>query len=377
MSRTTALRVLQVGKYYYPHMGGIESHLYTLCNELKPHVSTEVVVCNSTRRTVRESIDGIPVTRCAELFHAASVSVCPEMPLALSRGDYSILHVHHPHPMGELSYLTSKKPRRHRLVMTYHSDIVRQARLVKLYAPFLRAVMARADAIVCTSPNYLESSSVLAPFREKCRVIPYGIDPSQFALTPDVAEKAAAIRARYPGRLLVGIGRLIYYKGFEVAIQAMRDIDARLLLIGEGPLRESLEALARETGVAERVHFLGNIHNHEIAPYHHASDLFVLPSIVRSEAFGIVQLEAMACGRPVVNTLIRDSGVPFVSRHGETGLTVEPKDPRARARAVNELLADPERTKRFGEAARRRVETEFDKTVMAGRVLSLYREISG
>jgi rhamnosyl/mannosyltransferase len=357
-------------------MGGIENHLYTLCNELKPHVSTEVVVSNTAPHTVHESVEGISVTRCGELAHLASVSLCPTMPLALSRRDYSIVHVHFSNPMGELSYLASRKPRPHRLVVTYHSDIVRQARLAKLYAPFLHAVLARADAIVCTSPNYLECSETLLEYRAKCRVIPYGIDLAQFSLTPEVKARAKAIRDRYPGPLLLGIGRLIYYKGFEYAIRAMRQIDARLLIVGEGPLRGSLESLARSTGVADRVHFVGNVHNRDIAPYHHATDLFVFPSTVRSEAFGIVQLEAMACARPVVNTFVPGSGVSFVSRHEETGLTVEPRDPAALARAVNELLADPERRARMGEAGRRRVEQEFDKRVMAERILALYRELS-
>ena len=370
------MRVLQLGKYYYPYMGGIENHLYTLCNELRSHVGVEAVVCNSERGTVDEMVNGVRVTRCGQVFDVASVSLCPTMPLTLSGRDYTIIHNHFPHPMGELSYLASKKPAPHRLVVTYHGDIVRQERLLKLYSPFMRAVLDRADAIVCTSPNYLAASAVLADYRGKCRVIPYGIDLSQFLPTPEIDARVSAIRARYGGRLLLGVGRLIYYKGFDFAIRAMRGIDARLLLVGDGPLRSSLEELARSLGVADRVHFIGNIHNHEITPYYFACDVFVFPSIFRSEAFGIAQLEAMACGRPIVNTLLRDSGVPFVSRHEETGLSVEPRDPDALAGAVTSLLDDPERRRRFGEAGRRRVAEEFDKAVMRERILSLYREIS-
>jgi rhamnosyl/mannosyltransferase len=369
-------RVLQLGKFYYPYMGGIEQHLHTLCNELRPHASIEAVVCNSDFRTVEEDVDGIRVTRCGRVLEAASVSLCAGMPLVLSRRDYSILHVHFHHPMGVMSYLASRKPRSHRIVVTHHADVVRQERLLKLYGPFMHRLMDRASAILCTSPNTLESSEELARYREKCKVIPYGINLSQFDETPEVLARANAIRERYPGRLLLGVGRLIYYKGYEYAIRAMRHIDARLLLIGEGPLREPLQALARETGVSERVHFLGNIHNKDIAPYHHASDIFLLPSIAKSEAFGIVQLEAMACRRPVVNTLIPGSGVPFVSRHEESGLTVEPKNSEALSEAVSALLRDGDRARRYGEAGRRRVETEFEKGVMAKRILSVYQEIS-
>src|SRR5688572_6518671 len=231
MTKLDGPRVLQLGKYYFPYMGGIETHLYTLCNELRPHVPVEAVVCNSNARTVHETVEGIPVTRCGRVFEAASVSFCAGMPWVLSRRDYSILHVHLHHPMGVMSYLASVKPRTHRVVVTYHSDIVRQERLAKLYDPFMHNLMDRASAIVCTSPNTLEGSPVLAQYREKCRIIPYGIDLSQFDETPELVARVSAIRKRFPGRVLLGVGRLIYYKGFEYAIRAMRHIDAHLLLV--------------------------------------------------------------------------------------------------------------------------------------------------
>lgn len=368
------MRVLQLGKYYYPYMGGIETHLKLLCGELRDQVDLEVVVCNSARENRHEAMDGVPVTRCAEFLNQHSTSICPTMPLELSLRSYDVVHFHYPHPMGVMAYLASRRPARHSVVVTYHSDVVRQKRLLKLYAPFMNRVLARAEAIICTSPNYIESSSTLQRFRDKCEVIPYGIDLSQFRSDAAVEAEAREIRARYPGPLLIGVGRLIYYKGFEYAIRGMRGLDARLMLVGEGPLRGSLEQLARECGVADRVHFIGEKHNHEIAPYYYAADLFVFPSIARSEAFGIVQLEAMACGRPVLNTALA-SGVPFVSRHGESGLTVAPESPEAFASGVRDLLADPERLRRFGAAGKARVEREFTKEVMAARTLELYRRV--
>jgi glycosyltransferase involved in cell wall biosynthesis len=367
------MKVLQLGKYYYPYMGGIENHLYLLCNEIKRSVDLEVVVCNSRPREDRDVVDGVSVRRCLEVANAASVSICPTMPLVLSRRHYDILHLHYPHPMGVMSYLASIKPRNHKVIITYHSDIVKQETLLKAYAPFMREVMARASAIICTSPNYLASSTALQEFREKCVVIPYGIDVAQFAKTPAVERQAAEIRERFKGPLVLGTGRLIYYKGFEYAIRAMRDIDASLLLIGDGPLRVPLEALARECGVSDRVHFLGEIDNRQITAYYFACDLFILPSIARSEAFAIVQLEAMACGRAIVNTSL-DSGVPFVSRHDESGLTVRPKDAEDLSRAVNRLLDSRELRSALGARGRARVEAEFSKEVMATRVRETYRQ---
>jgi rhamnosyl/mannosyltransferase len=355
-------------------MGGIENHLYLLCGELRDRAEIEVVVCNTERRTVEEVVDGIPVTRCMQVGLVASTSVCPTMAATLSGRTYDVMHIHFPHPMGVISYLASRKSRPHGLVITYHSDVVRQQRLLKLFRPFMHRVMRRADAIVCTSPNYMESSPDLAPYRAKSVCIPYGIDLSQFERNASAQAEAAAIRAKYGGPLIIAVGRLIYYKGFEHAIRAMRHLDARLLIVGAGPLRADLERAAREAGVADRVHLLGEIHNQQMVPYYLASDVFVLPSIARSEAFGIVQLEAMACGLPVVNTAL-DSGVPFVSLHGETGLTVPPGQPEALAAAIRDLLNAPERRMDFGRAARSRVESEFRKEVMADRMQELYGEV--
>jgi rhamnosyl/mannosyltransferase len=297
------------------------------------------------------------------------------MPVELSRRDYDLLHLHVPNPVGALAYLASIRPRQHALVVTHHSDVVRQAALRRLFQPFMNAVLARADAIIATSPNYLETSPELAPFRDKCVVVPYGLETARFRKTPALEAEARAIRQRYGAPLLLGVGRLVYYKGFEHAIAAMREIDAQLLLVGDGPLREPLERLAAKLGVAGRVHFAGNVHNDQLAPYYHASDLFLFPSIARSEAFGIVQLEAMACGLPVINTAL-DSGVPFVSRSGETGLTVTPNDPAALAAAARELLAAPERRAELGARARQRVETEFSPARLQAAILEIYRRCS-
>jgi rhamnosyl/mannosyltransferase len=372
------MRVLQLGKYYYPYMGGIENHLYLLCNELKSQVDLDVLVCNSRPASSVDVVDGVRVTRSYQVTNVASTSICPMMPLQVARRAYDLVHFHFPHPMGVMSYLLGAQgPKRHAVVVTYHGDIVKQERLLKIYRPFMNRVLDRADAIVCTSPNYLDGSDVLVPYRDKCRVLPYGIDLSQFEKTAAIEKEAASIRARFKHRpLILAVGRLIYYKGFEYVVRAMKDTDAELLLVGTGHLKPMLEQAARECGVMERVHFLGEIHNQEIAPYYFASDVYALPSIARSEAFAIVQLEAMACGVPVVNTSIPRSGVSFVSRDGESGLTVAPKDAAAFAAALRTILGDRERARRFGEAGKARVRREFSKEVMAERMLALYREVT-
>jgi rhamnosyl/mannosyltransferase len=367
------MRVVQVGKYYFPYVGGIENHLRVLSDEIKHRVELDVVVHNTGPRTIHETVAGVPVTRCASFGVVASVALSPTMPLELSRRHYDVVHVHLPHPAGAASYLAAKKPKRHRLVVTYHADIARQKILLRAYAPLVDRLLARADVVIATSPNLFQASPVLQRFRDKCRVVPYGIDVDLFRSTPERLERSQAIRARHQGRrVLLAVGRLIYYKGFEFAIRALERLpDVDLVIIGDGPLRGDLEALARSLGLARRVSFEGERVNEALVPYYLASDVYVLPSIAVSEGFGIVQIEAMACGIPVVNTSL-PSGVPFVSRDGETGLTVPPADPGALASAVSRLLADDALRQRLGENARERARTEFSKEILAKRILDAY-----
>jgi rhamnosyl/mannosyltransferase len=226
--------------------------------------------------------------------------------------------------------------------------------------------------VITSSLNYIETSPVLSAYRERCRVIPYGIPIEQFHRYD--TEAVAKIRAQYGPRMVLSVGRLIYYKGFEYLIQAMARVEGRLLIVGEGPLRADLERKTQSYKLGDRVVFLGGVQ--DVVPYYHAADVFVLASTARSEAFGIVQLEAMACGKPVVNTRL-DSGVPSVSVDGVTGLTVPPAHPEALARAINLLLDDPGLRANYGRAARRRVQEEFSLDLMISRTLRLYTEVMG
>jgi glycosyltransferase involved in cell wall biosynthesis len=367
-ARQRRLRVLQVGKFYPPHKGGMESHLQALCGQLSGHVELEVVVSSDGRRTTEEVVDSVKVTKVGTLFDFAAAPVCPETVGRIRDSRADIVHIHLPHPTAILAYLASGHAGR--LVFTYHSDIVRQKVLSRLFWPVLRRAMNRADAVVVASPNYVESSTVLQQFKDKCRVIPFGIPLEHFDRVD--AEEVAKIRRRFGPRIVLGVGRLIYYKGFEHLVRAMKDVDGHLLIVGEGPLRRALELEAEKAGVGARVTLLGNVE--DVAPYYHAAEVFALSSVARSEAFGIVQLEAMACRRPVVNTRL-DSGVTFVSVDGVTGLTVPPEDAGALAGALNRLLGDPALSAEYGRAARLRVERQFSLDVMARRTLELYDEV--
>jgi glycosyltransferase involved in cell wall biosynthesis len=294
----------------------------------------------------------------------------------IARQEFDILHLHVPNPAAAAAYLVARGLGKSRLVITHHSDIVRQTRMRRLVRPLMRIAMGRAAAIIATSPDYLASSEELRPYIGKCRIIPYGVDLMRLEPGANELARAADLRKQLPGPIVLAVGRLIYYKGFDVAIRAMAKVDATLLLVGEGPLRKSLEDLSDSLGVAAKIRFAGEVHNRDLLPYYLASDVFVFPSVARSEAFGIVQLEAMACRLPIVNTQL-DSGVPYASRHLETGLTVPPGDVVALGSALRRLLESPTERKRFGVAGRLRVEREFSSLTMTSRHLDLYTELLG
>jgi rhamnosyl/mannosyltransferase len=362
------LRILQVGKFYPPHMGGIETHLQALCGALRNHADVRVIVSSEDRQTVEETIDSVPVARLSTWLSAFSTSISPAMVSRIRHSDADLVHIHLPNPAAVMAYLASGH--RGRLIVTYHSDTVKQKILGRMFEPLLNAALRRSAAIIATSPNYVGTSVVLQAFRDRCHVIPYGIDTAQFEQC--APEAVRSVRERYGQRLIVSVGRLVYYKGFDVLIRAMASVRAKLVIVGDGPLRAELETLAAQMGVTDKVVFAGEINNAGVTPYYHAADLFALASVARSEAFGIVQIEAMAAGLPVVNTAL-DSGVPFVSLDGVTGLTVPPGEPQALAAAMNRLLDDDALRHSLGQAGVRRARQEFSLDIMLGRTLELYQ----
>jgi rhamnosyl/mannosyltransferase len=364
------MRVLHIGKYYPPHFGGMETHLQSLCEELHREIDVRVVVSNQSWHREKALIGGVEVVRIGTRFNIAGAPIGTGIAEEIRRTDPDIVHLHLPNPMAVLAVFASRY--RGPLVVTYHSDVVRQRFLAKAFQPILHRILERSSAIIASSPTLVRTSPALSTFHERCRVIPFGIRPEPFQCYDEVA--VSKIRRQFGSRLLLSTGRLVYYKGFEYLIQAMTDIEGRLLIIGDGPLRPALQQKIDRLGLSDRVVLLGNVP--DVVPYYQACDLFVLASVERSETFGMVQLEAMACGKPVVNTRIA-SGVPFVSLNEVTGLTVPPRDAEALARAINCLLDDPQRRTEYGTAALTRFEREFSVEVMATRTLELYREILG
>ena len=365
------MNILHVYKDYFPVLGGIENHIKLLAEtQAQRGHAVSVLATSRDGRTHVETLNGVRVIFAARLATVASTPLSAALPLQLTRERPDIVHLHFPYPVGDVAHRFLGRARR--TVITYHSDIVRQKNLLRFYAPFLRLSLARADRIIATSPRYIETSPFLAPHALKCTVVPYGIDVARFA-TADAAQ-VACIRAQFGEPLILFVGQFRYYKGVEYLVRAMAQTPGRALLIGNEtpPLSAELEALARSLGVANRVFLLGE-KDVELPAFYHACDVFVLPSIERSEAFGIVLLEAMASGLPCVTTEV-GSGTSYVVEHNVTGCVVPPRAPDALADALNRLVADPALRARMGAAGRERAVRLFRFEDMVARVEAVYRE---
>lgn len=380
MSTTpTPLRVVHLGKYYPPAPGGIETHTRTLARAQVDLGADVRVYCinHDGRQTVVDHDGPVEITRFGAAAAVAKLEVSSELVAALRQVEADVLHMQVPNPTMTLALWLARP--RVPLVVSYQSDVIRQRLRRAVFRPIERQVYRRVRAILTSSPTYAGGSSFLKPYADRLDCLPNGIDLAPY-LEPSEAhrDEAAAIRSRHPGPLWLTAGRMVYYKGFIHALRALPEVPGTLLLVGDGPDRPALEAEARRLGVADRAVFLGNLpHYLDLIAYYLAASAFWFPSNARSEAFGIVQVEAMAAGCPVINTAIPHSGVSWVSPHERTGLTVPMDDPPALAAAARRLLEKPELRDRLTAAAKARAVTEFDHRVMAERSLAIYRRVLG
>ena len=373
------MRILHVYKDYWPVLGGIENHLRDIARaQARAGHDVTVLVTHPAQGTREDADDGVRVIRAGRLFTAASTPVSPLLALRLAGIDPDVTHLHFPYPVGELAHLLLGRGRR--TVLTYHGDVVRQAGLLRLYEPLLWRVLARADAILATSPPYVKSSRFLRPFEAKTAIVPLGVDTARFSSAGVDAAQVGALRARLApdgAPVFLAVGRMRYYKGLEFALDALPRVPAgRLVLVGDGPEEPALRARAAELGIGDRVVFAGAVSDEDLPAWFHAADVFVSSSSHRSEAFGISIVEALASGRPAISTEL-GTGTSWVNRDRETGLVVPARDAAALAGAMNTLAADPALRARMGAAARARAEAEFRQETMFARIEAVYARLVG
>lgn len=359
--RTERPRILITGKAYDPHIGGVETVMQQTAESMRRYAKVQVLCCRDDLGITKTArIHRVPVTYSGSFGTFASCPVSLSYLGAFRRKVMlsDAVELHLPFPLADLALLLSGY--KGRVVVAWHSDIVRQKRLLVLYKPLMHWLLRRADAIITATQAHIDSSPYLRQYREKCVVIPYGIDSADYENRPHL-QPLTGQRHDKSAKKILFTGRLVYYKGVDVLLDAFAKIksNAELFLAGGGVLESELQAKARACGIADRVHFLGRRMTPELKDMFADCDLFVLPSVANSEAFGIVQLEAMVNGKPVINTAL-PTGVPLVSIDGETGLTVPPGDADALAAAIDKLLQDDALRLQYGKAARERVHAVFD-----------------
>lgn len=375
------MRVLQFGRFHNEQQnGGVERHQQLLCQGLAAQGLDVVYLVAAASPTGSDvMVDGYRLIQAASFGAAFSTALSPAQvfkALALHKEKpFDVLHLHFPNPLAHLASMLF--PANVKRVITWHSDIVRQKRLLALYLPFLQRVARQADALIAaTQAHYSSSNQIPADLPEyKRRVIPFGLDFGSLDLTPHTTALCANLKTQAKHKPVVfALGRHVYYKGFDVLIEAMQHVDAQLILGGEGPLRQSLQEQTDKLGIRHKVMFTGSIPEIDLAAYFHACDLFCLPSVEQSEAFGLVQLEAMACAKPVVCTQL-NNGVNVLNVHGETGFAVPVRDSKALAERINQLIDDPALRLQLGEQARSRALNVYSLPAMTASHISLYREL--
>lgn len=375
------LRVLHLGRFHHEIPGGgIERHVASLLSGLAREVEVANLVAANGPRGDVVLADGYHVYRAPCYGKLASTALAPAL-ISLARRlhrehRYDIVHMHFPDPLSHLAVYAL--PRSVRRVVTWHSDIVRHRRLFSLYRPWLDRFLADVDAVITATPvNFAAFRQLASVPPTRRHVIPFGLD---YALFDSAAseERARAVRSAIGNdglSLVLAVGRHVYYKGFDVLLEAIAQLPScHLVLVGEGPLTPSLRSRADALGITARVTFAGRVDDVELAAWYRACDVFCLPSVEPAETFGLVQIEAMACGKPVVSTQL-GTGVEYVNVDGETGIVVPPRDVAALAAALHRLLSDSALAQRMGAAARRRAREEFSFQAMVARTLALYRSL--
>ncbi len=364
------MKILHVNKYYAPHVGGIE----TVVGDCVRALSGDVLCCQEKGEPVAGNIDGTRVFRARSFGEVFSLPISIDFFVQFAKlvNQYDLVLIHHPFPLANIAHVLFA--RRKKVILWYHSDIVRQRFFGWLFSPILWLSLYFSRRILVASLTLRQYSITLQPWVKKIVVIPFGIDTKAYVSTPSTLDSVTVIKDKFGDKIVLSVGRLVYYKGYEYLIRAMVDVpDACLVIVGEGPLRAKLIGLIDELGLSNRVNILPR--QQDLLPYYLASSVFVLPSISRAEAFGLVQLEAMACGLPVVNTELK-TGASEVGVTGLTGYTVPPRDYAVLALAIGRVVQNNKVSEQMGRASAERVRQYYDISLFNERMKELFREVA-
>ena len=367
------MKVLHFFKTYYPDTtGGIEQVMFQLCQGSRAFgVEGQVLTLSPTPSPERIQVADHSVVRVKENFNLASTgfSLSAFSTFKAMAAEADLVHFHFPWPMMDLVHFATRHGRP--TVLSYHSDIIKQRTLLKLYAPLMNRMLGSMDRILVASPNYQRTSETLKPFADKTVVVPYGLDETAY---PQVSgERQAHWQAQVPDTFFLFVGVLRYYKGLSTLLDALEGVDYPVLILGGGPQEQELKAQAERLQL-RNVRFLGRLDDEDKACLLQLSHALVFPSHLRSEAFGISLLEASMYSKPMISCEI-GTGTTFVNIDGETGLAVPPENPQALRGALRRLWDNPEEAARFGAQARARFEALFTAQRMCERTIEVYRQL--
>ena len=368
------MRVLHAYRTYFPDtQGGVEETIRQVCLNTRPcGVESRVLALSPSAQPALLEREEAQVHRVRRHAEVASCTMSLAAPAAMRRlvRWADVIHYHFPWPFADMLHFGVGVERP--AVLTYHSDIVRQRLLEPVYRPLMHRFLGAMGRIVCTSPNYLASSPVLARFEDKVDVVPIGLTPSSY---PDVDEAClAATRAQFGSDFFLYVGVLRYYKSVHVLLDAMQGAPFRAVIAGEGPEGPALRRQAARLGL-DNTTFAGRVSDETKVALLRLCRGLVFPSAMRSEAFGVTLLEAAMQGRPMISTE-QGTGTSYVNLHGKTGLVVTPGSPPALREAMDRLHADPATARAMGAQARRRFDEEFTGEKMGERYARVYRELA-
>lgn len=367
------MRVLHFFKTYYPDtVGGIEQVIFQLCRS-----SGQFDVTNSVLSLSREKVDrtialeGHDAHRARMNFQIASTAFSASSFLRFAQlaKQADVVHYHYPWPFMDLVHFATrlKKP----TVVTYHSDIIRQKTLLKLYRPLKHLFLGSVDRIVATSPNYLETSHVLERYRSKTVVIPIGLDKFSYPVpSPELIEKW---RSQVGERFFLFVGMIRYYKGLHILLDAVQGTDYPVVIVGSGPVEAELKEHAARLGL-KNIYFLGAVPDEDKVALLQLCYAVAFPSHLRSEAFGISLLEGAMYGKPMISSEI-GTGTSYINVNGETGIVVPPSDPTAFREAMRFLWDNPDIAAEMGKQAEQRYWELFTAERMAASYADLYKEL--
>lgn len=372
-------KILQAAKWYAPEVGGIETVATAITAAVENKADMKILVCSGSKNKERGVTDeGVYIYRAKTPFRICSTPISFDYLKAFRRmsKDVDIIQLHAPFPLSDLALFLGIRSRKKKKALWYHSDVIKQKKLMFFYRPLLKWMLRKVDRIYVASRSIAEQSEYLGKHMDKVEVIPFGISTNDYDRAPKYPILTNALFNKNNVKILF-VGRLVYYKGIDVLIEAMAKTDgAELFVIGGGELDNVLEKRADSLGIKDKIHFMGRIEKEELLAAFSDCDFFVLPSVSRAECFGLVQLEAMVYGKPVINTSL-PTAVPEVSVHGQTGLTVEPGNIDELAQAINILVNNKELRLQYGKAARARCEESYSLAKMQEKLYASYLDILG